>query len=330
MRIAVVDDRPLAAAAVRRVVAAGGYTVAWTAADGEEAVRKCAADRPDLVLMDLVMPGVNGAEATRRIMARSPCPVLIVTSTVSGNFGLVYEALGAGAVDAVNTPVLGTDGALAGGDALLAKIAQIAKKSKTGLHPVLPSVVASGPLLAAVGASTGGPAAVCDLLAELPAGFPGAVLVVNHLGADFLPGLAEWASQRCRLSVRLAMPGEKPTAGVVLLAGRDEHLILKPDGTLAYTPDPADTPYRPNVDVLFQSLAANWPHRGAAALLTGMGRDGAAGLLALKRAGWTTFAQEGATCVVNGMPAAAVNLGAAGRVLPPAGIGRAIAAMVRP
>ena len=329
MRVAVVDDRPLAAAAVKRVVTAGGHAVAWTAADGEEAVRKCAADRPDLVLMDLVMPVVNGAEATRRIMARSPCPILIVTSTVSGNYGLVYEALGAGAVDAVNTPVLGADGGLAGGDVLLAKIAQIAKKSKTGLHPVL-AVKPSGPLLVAVGASTGGPAAVCELLAELPAGFAGAVLVVNHLGADFLPGLALWAGQKCKLPVRLAQPGEKPTAGVVLLAGREEHLVLKPDGTLAYTPDPADTPYRPNVDVLFRSLATNWPHAGAAALLTGMGRDGAAGLLALKQAGWTTFAQDAGTCVVNGMPAAAVALGAAGRVLPPAGIGKAVAAMGRP
>ncbi len=329
MRVAVVDDRPLAAAAVRRVVTAGGHVVAWTAADGEEAVRIAAADRPDLILMDLVMPGVNGAEATRRIMARSPCPILIVTSTVSGNYGLVYEALGAGAVDAVNTPVLGADGSLAGGDVLLAKIAQIAKKSKTGLHQVL-AVKASGPLLLAVGASTGGPVAVCELLAELPANFPGAGLVVNHLGADFLPGLALWAAQKCKLPVRLAQPGERPTAGVVLLAGRDEHLMLKPDGTLAYTPDPTDTPYRPNVDVLFRSLAANWPHPGAAALLTGMGRDGAAGLLALKQAGWTTFAQDGGTCVVNGMPAAAVALGAAGRVLPPAGIGKAVAAMGRP
>lgn len=333
MRIAVVDDRPLAAEAVKRVVARGpGYAVAWTAADGDEAVRKCTADRPDLVLMDLVMPGVNGADATRRIMAACPCPVLIVTATVSGNFGLVYEALGAGAVDAVNTPVLGADGSLAGGDALLAKIAQVGRKSRSGLHPALPSALPPSkpaPLLVAVGASTGGPTAVCDLLAELPADFPGAVLLVNHLGADFLPGLAEWAARKCRLPVRLARPGERPAAGLVLLAGRDEHLVLWPDGTLGYTPDPADTPYRPNVDVLFHSLAAHWPHPGAAALLTGMGRDGAAGLLALRQAGWATFAQDGATCVVNGMPAAAVALGAAGRVLPPAGIGRAVAAMVR-
>ena len=326
MRVAVVDDRPLAAAAVRRVVTAGGHAVAWTAADGEEAVRKCAADRPDLILMDLVMPGVNGAEATRRIMAHSPCPVLIVTGTVSGNFGLVYEALGAGAVDAVNTPVLGADGSLAGGEPLLAKMAQIAKKSRTGLHPVLPP---AGPLLVAVGASTGGPAAVCDLLAELPAAFAGAVLVVNHLGADFLPGLAEWAGQRCKLPVRLAQPGEKPAAGAVLLAGRDDHLILKPDGTLAYTPHPAETPYRPNIDVLFRSLAAHWPHPGAAALLTGMQRDGAAGLFALKQAGWATFAQEPSSCAVDAMPAAAIALGAASRVLTPAAIGRAVAAMVR-
>jgi two-component system response regulator WspF len=329
VRIAVVDDRPLAAAAVRRVVTGGGHAVAWTAADGSEAVAKCAADRPDLVLMDLVMPGVNGAEATRRIMAATPCPILVVTSTVSGNFGLVYEALGAGAVDAVNTPVLGADGSLAGGDALLAKIAQVEKKARTGLHAPL-AAKPTGPLLVAVGASTGGPAAVCELLAELPSDFPGAVLLVNHLGADFLPGLAEWAGQKCRLRVRLAQPGDRPTPGLVLLAGRDEHLVLTADGLLQYTPHPLDTPYRPNVDVLFRSLAAHWPRPGAAAVLTGMGRDGAAGLLALKQAGWTTFAQDAASCVVNGMPQACVNAGAAGRTLPPAAIGRALAALARP
>lgn len=334
MRIAIVDDRPLAIEAVRRVIGRGPeYALAWVARNGEEAVRKAVDDPPDLILMDLVMPGVDGAEATRRIMAAAPCPILIVTATVSGNYGLVYDALGAGAVDAVNTPTLGLDGSLRGGDVLLAKIAQIAKKVKSsagsGPHPAFRPPAARVPPLVAIGASTGGPHAITDLLAQLPASFPGAVVLVQHITADFTAGLADWVGSRAKLPVRVARPGDAPAAGTALLAGRDDHLVLTADGTLAYTPHPAETPFRPSVDVLFDSLAAHWPQPGTAVLLTGMGRDGATGLLKLRRAGWTTFAQDKASSVVFGMPEAAAKLGAAARVLPPAEIGKAIAAQVR-
>jgi two-component system response regulator WspF len=332
MRIGIVDDRALAVEAVRRVLArVPNYQVAWVARDGEEAVRRTAADRPDLILMDLVMPGVNGAEATRRIMAATPCPILIVTATVSGNFGLVYEALGAGAVDAVNTPTLGPDGATAGGDGLLAKIAQVAKKmrSAAGLSSMSIPVLRPAPPVVAVGASTGGPQAVAELVGQLPAGFPGAVLLVQHITADFTAGLADWLASKVRLPVRVAQPGEAPAVGTVLVAGRDDHLVVTPDGKLSYTAHPADTPFRPNVDALFGSLAEHWPQPGSAALLTGMGRDGAAGLLRLRRAGWTTYAQDKGSCVVYGMPEAAARLAAAAHVLTPAEIGRAIAAAVR-
>jgi chemotaxis response regulator CheB len=322
MRIAIVDDRPLALEAVRRVVARAGHEVAWTARDGEEAVRRCAADRPDLLLMDLVMPGVNGAEATHRIMAATPCPVLVVTASVTGNYGLVFEALSAGAVDAINTPVLGADGSLQGGDGLVAKIAAVERKLKGVVAP--PPV--SGPTLVAIGASTGGPAAVADVLGQFPPGLPAAVLIVQHLDAEFVPGLAECLAQRSRFPVRVARAGERPEPGVALIAGRDAHLVLAADGSLAYTPQPADTPFRPSVDVLFRSLAANAARPGVGVLLTGMLRDGAEGLLSLRRAGWLTFAQDEASCVVYGMPDAAAKLGAAVHVLPPQRIGQAIAA----
>ncbi|HVK15880.1 MAG TPA: chemotaxis-specific protein-glutamate methyltransferase CheB [Fimbriiglobus sp.] len=326
MRIAIVDDRPLALEAVRRVVARAGHDVAWTARDGEEAVRRCAADRPDLVLMDLVMPGVNGAEATRRIMASTPCPVLVVTASVSGNYGLVFEALSAGAVDAINTPVLGADGSLQGGDGLVAKIAAVERKLK-GMPPPAPPPV--GPTLVALGASTGGPAAVSEVLGQLSPSLPAAVLIVQHLDAEFVPGLAACLAQRSRFPVRVARAGERPEPGVALIAGRDEHLVLAADGSLAYTPQPADSPFRPSVDVLFKSLAANADRPGVGVLLTGMLRDGAEGLLSLRRAGWQTFAQDEASCVVFGMPDAAAKLGAAVHVLPPVKIGQMIAAQVR-
>ena len=305
MRIAIVDDRPLAREAVRRVVAGvPGYQVAWVARDGEEAVRLCAADRPDLVLMDLVMPGVNGAEATRRIMAASPCPVLVVTATVSGNYGLVYEALAAGAVDAVNTPALGADGSPQGAAELLAKVAQIERRLRAAearSSGQFPRAAGAAPPLVAIGASTGGPQAIADLLATFPPDLPAAVLVVQHITPDFAAGLAEWVGQKTRFPARVAEPGDRPRPGAALFAGRDDHLVLRADGALDYTPNPVDTPFRPSVDALFASLAAHRP--GVAVLLTGMGRDGAEGLLKLRTAGWLTFAQDSPSCVVPGMPA---------------------------
>lgn len=332
MRIAIVDDRPLAAEVIRRVVlSVPGYAVAWTAADGGEAVRKAARDRPDLLLMDMLMPGLNGAEATRQIMATTPCPILVVTASVSGNFGLVYEALGAGAMDAVNTPVADPAGGVHGGDQLLAKIAQVARKVKAGARPgdsAAQPALAAVPPLTVIGASTGGPQALVRLLQGLPTGFPGAVLITQHITPDFTHGLADWLSQQSRFPVRVANPGDQPAAGAALLAGRDDHLVLRADGTLAYTPNPTDTPFRPNVDALFDSVAAHWPAAGCGVLLTGMGRDGAEGLANLRRGGWHTFAQDAASCVVNGMPAEAVKLGAAQHVLPPAEIGRRVGAIV--
>lgn len=329
MRIGIVDDRVLAAEAIRRALArVPDYRVAWVARDGEDAVRHCATDRPDLVLMDLVMPNVNGVEATRRIMKDTPCPIVVVTSSVNSNYGLVYDALEAGAVDAVNTPTVGPDGAMKGADVLLAKVAHVARKAKGAtpgpMTPVRPSTP-SGPLLVAIGASTGGPTAVAEVLAEL-SGAPVAIVIVQHITPDFTDGLAEWVQQQSKFPVRVAKPGDRPQVGVAFLAGQNDHLILRADQTFEYTPHPTDTPFRPSVDALFSSLASQWPVHGVGVLLTGMWRDGADGLLKLRRAGWMTYAQDEATSAVFGMPDAAVKLGAAVHVLPPHQIGRMILA----
>ena len=128
MRIAIVNDLALARAVLRKLVeSVPGYSVAWAAADGAEAVRQAAEDRPDAILMDLVMPVMGGEEATRRIMAASPCPILIVTASVGANFGRVYEALGAGGLDAMRTPTFGPDGRVQGGEAVLARLAKLGR-----------------------------------------------------------------------------------------------------------------------------------------------------------------------------------------------------------
>jgi two-component system response regulator WspF len=343
MRIAIVNDLALAREVLRRLVlSVPGHAIAWTAVDGVEAVRKAEQDRPDLILMDLVMPVMDGAEATRRIMADSPCPILLVTSSVTGNFNLVYRAMGHGGLDAVNTPTLGPDGTIRDGEGMLARIAKLARAQQapawTAPGPQPPRVAGPAapaapapPLhsILALGASTGGPEALARILKALPAGFPAGVVVIQHIAADFAPSLAGWLQGHSLLPVRVARDGDALQPGAVLLAGTNDHLVVRPDRRLAYTPEPVDYPYRPSVDVFFHSLGSAWPRPGVAVLLTGMGSDGAQGLLQLRRLGWHTITQDQAGCVVYGMPKAAADLRAACQVLPLAMIPEAVRDQVR-
>ncbi len=328
MRIAIVNDLALAREVLRRLVlSVPGYTIAWTAENGDEAVRKAAQDRPDIILMDLVMPVQDGVEATRRIMAESPCSILLVTSTVTGNFNMVYRALGHGGLDAVNTPTFGPNGTIKDGEGLLARIANVARAQQSPRWSSGPqSTPASKPAaradslqrhhpILALGASTGGPEALIQVLKALPVNFAATVVVIQHIAADFAPGLARWLQGQTTLPVRLARDGDDCKPGEILLAATNDHLLLRSDCRLGYTAKPVDYPYRPSVDVFFNSLAA-WSRPGVAVLLTGMGSDGAQGLLQLRQVGWHTITQDQASCVVYGMPRAAVELHAACQVLP--------------
>jgi len=325
VRIAIVNDMLMAAEALRRVVRSRpDYTVAWVARDGAEAVQKCAGDRPDIILMDLIMPVMNGAEATRRIMLATPCAILVVTATVDGNISLVFEAMGYGALDAVNTPVLGSDGKLAGAQELLRKIEimghLIGRQVSPGPAPAArfegpPVQVSSAPLMI-VGASTGGPAALTDIFRRFPASIHASLVVIQHVDKEFAQDLAVWLGTQCPLRVKVATSGCRPEIGTVWLAGTNDHLVMTKRGTLEYSVEPKDCFYRPSVDVFFKSVAAHWSQPGVAVLLTGMGRDGGEGLLALRRCGWLTIAQDKATSVVYGMPRTAAELGAAEKILP--------------
>lgn len=319
MRIGIVNDVRAACEALRRVVdSLPDHEIAWTAADGVEAVAMAKRDRPDLILMDLIMPHLDGVQATRQIMASVPCAILVVTATVSGNISLVYEAMGFGALDAVDTPMLGPAGEVSGAGALVEKIGMIAKivGSSETRRPVRPAAPAAPPKLVVVGASTGGPKAVSDLLAPLPHDWNVAVLVVQHVDVAFSQGLAKWLGDRTGRAVRVAEHGQQPAAGDVLLAGTNDHLVLSKARTLEYREEPREVFFRPSVDVFFESVVDHWPQTGAALLLTGMGKDGAKGLLKLRTRGWHTMAQDEASSVVWSMPKAGIELGAACEVLP--------------
>jgi two-component system, chemotaxis family, response regulator WspF len=324
MKIAIVNDSFMAVEAMRRVVVrAPGHRLAWIARDGAEAIEQCARDTPDLILMDLIMPKMDGVEATRRIMAKTPCAVVVVTANVRNSSSKVFEAMGAGALDAVNTPVLDHPGTLDGAKALLAKIETISRLIGAGAarKPVSPAEQAvrlpdlQQDALVAVGASAGGPAALAKVLACLPADFPAAVVIVQHVDVQFAQGLADWLAYQTPLRVRLAQEGDRPQASLVLLAGKEHHLAFASPTRLTYKRQPLDASYRPSVDVFFKSVDRFWQGRAVGVLLTGMGRDGAEGLKLLRERGHCTIAQDAATSAVYGMPKAAAELNAAAEIL---------------
>ncbi|MEP9325836.1 chemotaxis response regulator protein-glutamate methylesterase [Paraburkholderia phymatum] len=333
MTIGIANDLPLAVEALRRVIALRPeHRVLWVAANGEEAVDFCAAQTPDVVLMDLIMPKLDGVEATRRIMARTPCPILIVTSSVGANTWRVYEAMGAGALDAVDTPTLAGRGIGESAQLMLQKIDQIGRLME---RPPTPRQTAAAPLqpdarrLVAIGASAGGPAALATVLGSLPAGFAAPIVIVQHVDAVFADGMAQWLDGQTPLTVRTIREGEPPAAGVALLAATNDHLLMTQNGALHYTPDPVELPYRPSVDVFFQSVVEHWPGDALGVLLTGMGRDGAIGLKAMRAKGYETIAQDQASSAVYGMPKAAAALGAASKILPLGSIADRLAAFAR-
>jgi two-component system response regulator WspF len=320
MNIGIVNDLPLAVEALRRVIALRpDHRVLWVATDGDEAVDFCVAQPPDVVLMDLVMPKLDGVAATRQIMARAPCAILIVTASVSANTSSVYEAMGAGALDAVDTPTLALGVIADASQPLLAKIDQIGRlleSRSAALAPPAPTAGRGQPTLVAIGASAGGPTALTSLLRELPVDFPAAIVIVQHVDQAFAVGMAQWLDGYTRLPVRVAQQGCAPRQGEVLLAATNDHLYLSSRGVLGYTRHPAETPYRPSIDVFFDSVADGWQGDALGVLLTGMGRDGALGLKAMRARGCFTIAQDEATSAVYGMPKAAAAIDAACAIQP--------------
>lgn len=339
MRIAIVNDMAIAVEAMRRVLLqATGHELAWVANDGAEAVACCAHDTPDLVLMDLIMPRMDGIEATRQIMARNPCAIVVVTANVDQNSSKVFEAMGAGALDAVNTPTLEEPGAADGTEALLGKIHTINKllggEPGRKPQPALPNDRLSPPAkphqLIAIGASAGGPAALAKILCQLPIETSAAILIIQHVDFHFAEGLANWLDCQTALPVRLAREGDQPQPGTVLLAGTENHLAFVSPNRLGYIQEPLDCPYCPSIDVLFQSIERFWPGEVAGVLLTGMGRDGAIGLKALKDAGHHTIVQDEATSAVYGMPKAAAEMKAASEILALDKIGPRLTTLLTP
>ncbi|HEX2657002.1 MAG TPA: chemotaxis-specific protein-glutamate methyltransferase CheB [Polyangia bacterium] len=323
------------------------------AVDGKQAIERCLALRPDVITMDMMLPGTTGLAATEYIMAHRPTPILIVSSSTNrGELFRTYEALAAGAVDVLEKP-RGDEAEGTWERRFLTTLKLVARiRVITHLRARLRSTTAplqvgpvsragrdgdgeggerGAPTVIAIGASTGGPGAIVEILRALPTDFRIPILLVLHIGEPFGAAFADWLDGQTSRRVSFAVEGQplQALAGRAVMAPPDQHLILR-DGRLHLTHGEERYSCRPSVDVLFESVARSCGNAAVGCLLTGMGRDGASGLLEIRRAGGITIAQDEATSVVYGMPREAVLLGAAQRVLPLAEIGRALAQLASP
>jgi two-component system chemotaxis response regulator CheB len=306
--------------------------VVGAVADGQAALDFVAKARPDVVLMDLHMPRMDGFEATRRIMEAHPVPIVICTATARARDVVVtFQAMEAGAIACIPKPLGLEHGGLEAIAAqmletvrLMSEVKVIRRTARSRPAPLMPDGAAM-PIPAprsrtrikvvGIGASTGGPPVLHTILAGLRKDFPLPVLVVQHIAQGFLTGMAEWLSQNTQLQVRIGSHGTVPLAGHVYLAPDNFHMGVGSGGELVLTRDEPESHLRPAVSYLFRTLAQAYGPAAAAVLLTGMGTDGATELRQLRELGAVTIAQDRESSVVHGMPGAAIAMGAATHVL---------------
>ncbi len=332
IRVVIADDSLVAREMLSQILASDdAIEVVGMARNGQEAVDAVARLRPDLVTMDIHMPIMDGLEATERIMAYTPTPILVVSSSVYGEgMGRAFDALAIGALEVIKKPEPKEWAALEsiGRDVIrrvkiLSKVRVIThikgRRSPAHAGRSIPEPEraerASRVSLVAIGSSTGGPSALLNVLGRLRADLPVPVVIAQHIAEGFVPGLASWLDAGCKIKVAAATDGEMAEAGVAYLAATGSNMEV--DGrTLRFSlPKPGQL-YVPSADTLFESVALSYANHAVGILLTGMGADGARGLKKMHERGAVTIAQDEATSTVWGMPKAAIDVGAAGSVLP--------------
>lgn len=328
VRVLVVDDSALMRKLIPQIIGAdSSIQVVGTAMDGNFGLRKIEDLKPQVVTLDLEMPGMGGLDMLKEIMRRGPVPVIVVSSHSTSGATVTLKALALGAFDFVAKPSDVSARMPEIAQELIAKI-KAAAQSRVRVNPAfdaLPKAVKPSPKPAkppsrviAIGISTGGPQALQQLLTQLPADFSGAVVVVQHMPENFTEMFARRLDEICAVQVKEAKSGDLLLSGRVLICPGNRHIKVKrmPLGDVVILSDEAKiNGHRPSADVLFRSAATEYGREAVAIIMTGMGEDGAEGLGAVKAAGGVTVAQSEDSCVVYGMPKAAIERGYATRVV---------------
>jgi len=342
IRVLVVDDSRVVAEFLTDLLNSDArIQVVAVARDGEEAVAAAQQTKPDVITMDIHMPKVNGFDATRTIMETCPAPIVIVSSNASTDeVALNFRAIEAGALAVVARPNGADDRDHGAAKQLLdtvklmseVKVVKRWSRSRYAIPAYVPAKAEleklSGPVqVVAIGASTGGPAALQTLLSSLPKDFSLPVLIVQHMTPGFAAGFVEWLADSSRFSVRVALDGESLRPGNAYVAPDELHMGVRSGPRILLTADAKESGVRPSVSFLLRSVRQVFGSNAVGILLTGMGRDGAEELRRLKDAGAITIAQDEASSVVHGMPGEAISIGAAKHVLPPEAIARILASI---
>lgn len=327
IRVLVVDDSLFMRAAVKKILEGDArLEVVGVAKDGDDGVKAVESLKPDVVTMDFNMPRMDGATAVREIMRRRPTPVVMLSAHTREGAKETFEALTAGAVDFLTKP---SGEVSADFQTIAPKLLEKVLAAATALprevvpaRPPTPKPTAglstwppTGPKVVLVGVSTGGPSALSRVIPAFPGEIPFALIVVQHMPAQFTATLAERLNAISAIEVREAKDGDRPRRGLALLAPGDQQLEVTEGGILRVTDGAEVNGCKPSADVTMKSAARVFGRRAIGVIMTGMGRDGAEGMQAIKAAGGRTFAQDKTTCVIYGMPRAAVELGAVDEVL---------------
>ena len=333
IRVLIVDDSLFMRAAIARALAGGPFEIVGQAKDGADALAQIARLAPDVVTMDFNMPGMTGAETVRLIMQQRPTPVVMFSAHTRQGAKETFDALAAGAVDFLTKPAGEVSVDLTKiADELVRKLVAAAQSRPRAASPPSPSRPSGSfpamrsatsmtslaaqsspgllPRLCVIGISTGGPAALSELIPALVPDLKTAVVIVQHMPAGFTGPFAERLDALSQVTVQEAHPGDRPMPGLVLIAPGNHHLEFDDRGAVILTDGPLVNGCRPAADVTMMSAARVYGRRAAAIVMTGMGKDGAAGALAIKRADGKTLAQDQATSVIYGMPRAAIDAGA--------------------
>lgn len=331
IKILIVEDSPLVCKILNKVFESDPeLRVVGVASTGKEAVKLAMDLKPDIITMDIVMPDMDGVEATKQIMAYQPTPILLLTSSHLRKQEAVFRAISFGALDVAEKTSF--EQSLVEDDVqerILSKI-KLLSRIKVIRHPLarlekerpvvkiqesegLEASVVQG--IVAIAASTGGPQALAAVLSKFPINLPYAVLVVQHIAKGFSEGLVEWLSNACVIKIKLAENNEIIKPAIVYIAPNDTHMKIGEGGRIRLTDEPPDGSFKPSANALFYSAASAYKRKTIGVILTGMGRDGVLGIKAIKDSGGCTIAQDEKSCIIFGMPKEAIALGVIDKVL---------------